>query len=326
MRNTSASLLGALVLGGAALIAGLAPARAQSYPTRVVRLVVPQTPGGTTDILARHVAERLSRLWGQRVVVENIAGASGNVGLQTVARSEPDGYTLLMTDSGPLAVNPHVNRNVTFDARKELQPIGPIATSGFYVFVGKGSPFASISQLLGEGRTGPSLNYATSGAGSVNHIIGETLRIRSGAKLAHVAYRGIAPAIAGVMGGHVDLGVSSSPSLMGQITSKEVKPLAYSSGERSRLTPEVPTLREAGQDIVLETWWGVLGPASLGAELVSRISRDLETIAADPSFASVVEALGAVSMRQSPAEFARQIEADIERWGVVVAATGARVE
>lgn len=299
-----------------------------AYPTRLVRLVVPQAAGGTTDVLARAIGERLSRRWGQPVVVENVVGAAGNIGTGSVAKSAPDGYTLLVTYEGSQAINPHLYPNQPFDSVRDFQPVATLARAGFYVIVSPQLPVRTFQDFvaLARSRTDP-LNYATSGVGSVNHIIGEMLKSEAGIRMVHVAHRGIAQAITNISGGHVEAGIAAVPSVIGQVKDGVVRAIAVTSRNRAAVTPEVPTVAESGlPGFAVNPWWGILGPAGLDPALTARINRDVAEILREQDMRAFMAEIGAEPYLTQPEAFGAMLKDDVERWGRIVRETGARPE
>ena len=325
IRAAFATFCGLLLSG---FVAWSSPARAQGYPQRMVRFVVPQAAGGTTDVLARAVGERLSKRWGQPVVVENVAGAAGNIGTSSVAKAAPDGYTLLVTYEGSQAINPHLYANTPFDPVKDFQTVATFARAGFYLIVGPKLPAKTFGEFvaLAKGRSDP-LNYVTSGVGSVNHIIGEMIKAEAGINMVHVAYRGIAQAIVGISGGHVEAGVAAVPSVIGQVQGGDVRAIAVTSSRRASVSPDVPTLSESGlPGFDVEPWWGLLGPAGLDPAVVARINADVNAILAEPDMQAFMAKIGAEPYATSPEQFSALLKANLERWGAVLKQTGLRPE
>ncbi len=322
---TRRAALVALPLGGLAAGRG-ALAEDAPFPTRLVRLVVPQAPGGTTDVLARAVGERLGKRWGQPVIVENVAGAAGNIGTASVARAEPDGHTLLVTYEGSQAINPHLYPNQPFDSVRDFQPIATFARAGFYVIVSPGLPVANLQEFLALARARREpMNYATSGVGSVNHLIGEMLKSEAGFRMVHVAHRGIAQAITNISGGHIEAGVAAVPSVIGQVQDGVVKAIAVTSQDRASVTPTVPTVAESGlPGFDVTPWWGLLGPAGMSPGLVRRINADVNDLLREPTLRDFMTRIGAEPYAIDPDTFRTLLKANVERWGTIVASTNAR--
>ncbi len=303
-------------------------AQSQPFPTRLVRLVVPQAAGGTTDVLARAIGDRLSRRWNQPVIVENVVGAAGNIGTASVAKAAPDGHTLLVTYEGSQAINPHLYPNQPFDSVRDFQPVATLARAGFYVIASPQLPARDLRALIVLARTRKDpLNYATSGVGSVNHIIGEMLKSEAQINMVHVAHRGIAQAITNISGGHVEAGIAAVPSVIGQVQDGVVRAIAVTSAVRTSVTPDVPTVAESGlPGFDVNPWWGILGPAGLDSALVAKINRDVGEILGEPDMRDFMAKIGAEPYPTSPEAFRTMLKGDVERWGRIVAATGARPE
>jgi tripartite-type tricarboxylate transporter receptor subunit TctC len=237
-----------LILSCVLLACSCASARAaETYPSRTVKLWVPQAPGGATDVFARKLAQLLSERWNQPVIVENRAGAAGVIGTEAVAKSAPDGYTLLVTYSGSQAVNPSLYPDLAFDSVKDFQTVATIASTPFFFIANTDLPVKTLQDFVSLARQKPDdLTFASSGNGSINHLLGEMLKLEAGLKMRHVPYRGVAAAIADVVAGHVDTAFSSVPSVLGLIKAGQVRALAVSSATRVSVAPDVPTIAESG--------------------------------------------------------------------------------
>ncbi|TDR90214.1 Bug family tripartite tricarboxylate transporter substrate binding protein [Enterovirga rhinocerotis] len=318
----------AVVAGMAALVAVPDIAQADdavaAFPSRFVRLVVGQAPGGTTDVIARAMATRLSERWKQNVIVENMAGASGNLGAQNVARAEPDGYTLLMTYEGSQAMNPHVLPTTAFDAVKDFSPIATVARAGFLLIASPKTGIEDFATLVKRARAAPAtLTYGSAGAGSANHLIGEMLQSKAGIRLRHVPYRGAPQATTDLIAGQIDLAVVSIPSIMGQVAAGTVRALAVTSAERSSALPDVPTAAEAGvAGFAVTPWWGILAPAKADPALVRKIADDINAILAEDSIKATFGKLGAEVFVTTSAQFGELMAEDVRKWGVTVKEIG----
>jgi tripartite-type tricarboxylate transporter receptor subunit TctC len=238
---------------------------AQDYPSRLVRLIVPQAAGGATDTFARAIGQKLSERWGQPVVIENRAGAGGVVGTEHVAKSAPDGYTLLLTYEGSQAINPSIYRNLPFDSMKDFQPIATVAVTPFLLIVGPQAQTKTLREFIEFARSNPDkLTYGSAGNGSVNHLLGEMLKVEANIRVVHVPYKGAPQAIADVIGGHVNAAFASVPSVISSVQQGTVRALAVSSAKRVAIAPDIPTIAEAGiEKFDVNPWWGVLAPAGL---------------------------------------------------------------
>jgi tripartite-type tricarboxylate transporter receptor subunit TctC len=302
----------------------IAPVAAQPFPSRLVKLVVPQTPGGATDVFARKIGQALSERWGQTVIVENRAGAAGAVGTDFVAKSPPDGYTLLVTYAGSQAINPSLYAKLPFDSVKDFQPIATLAVTPFFLIVNPRVPAKDLREFLALARAKPdALTYASSGNGSVNHLLGEMLKAEAGVKILHVPYRGVAAANTDVIGGQVDAAFSSVPSVLQVIQGGQVRALAVSSAKRIAAARDVPTIAEAGfPGFDVNPWWGILAPAGIDAAIVRKINDDVGEILRGKDMIDFLATQGAEPFVATPDEFLALLKADIEKWAKVVKAAG----
>jgi tripartite-type tricarboxylate transporter receptor subunit TctC len=314
-------------IAGAVLFALLtcccaAAGAADVYPSRVVKVVVPQAPGGATDVFARKLAELLSERWGQPVIVENRAGAAGIVGTEAVVRSAPDGYTLLVTYAGSQAVNPSLYSNLTFDSVKDFQTVATIARTPFILIANMNLPVKTLQDFVALARQKPKvLTFASSGNGSINHLLGEMLKLEAGIEILHVPYRGVAPALSDVIAGHVDTAFSSAPSVLGLINGGQVRALAVSSARRLDAAPDVPTVAESGYPgFDVSPWWGVLAPAQIDPVITNKINADVNDILASDSMKSFLAAQGAEPLVTSPEQFSEMLRADVAKWAKVIKA------
>jgi len=302
----------------------VAPAAAQPYPSRVVKLIVPQTPGGATDVFARKIGQLLSEKWGQPVVIENRAGAGGVVGTDVVAKSAPDGYTLLVTYAGSQAINPSLYQKIPFDSVKDFQTVATLASTPFVLIVHSKLPAKDLAEYVALARARPdALTYASSGNGSVNHLLGEMLKTEAGIKMLHVPYRGVAPAITDVIGGQVDSAFSSVPSVLQMVQTDKVRALAISSAQRIAAAPEIPTIAESGfPGFDVNPWWGILAPAGIDVTIVRKINEDVANILRTKEMIDFLAAQGAEPLITSPEAFLKILEADVVKWAKVVKSAG----
>jgi tripartite-type tricarboxylate transporter receptor subunit TctC len=300
------------------------PVAAQTFPSRLVKLIVPQTPGGATDVFARKISQALSERWGQAVIVENRAGAAGTLGTDFVAKSAPDGYTLLVTYAGSQAINPSLYAKLPFDSVKDFQPIATLAVTPFFLIVNPKVPANDLGEFLALARAKPdALTYASSGNGSVNHLLGEMLKAEAGVRILHVPYRGVAAANTDVIAGQVDAAFSSVPSVLQIIQGGQVRALAVSSGKRVTAARDVPTIAEAGfPGFDVNPWWGILGPAGIDAAIVRKINSDVGEILRSREMIDFLATQGAEPLIASPDEFLALLKADVEKWAKIVKAAG----
>ena len=303
------------------------------WPTKPVRIVVPFAPGGTTDILARAVAPELSKAFGQQFVVENRAGAGGNLGAETVARSAPDGYTLLMGTVGTHGINKSLYSKLTFDPQKDFAPITLVAGVPNVMVMNtetaKRLNINSVPDFIQYARTHPGqLNMASSGNGTSIHLAGELFKSMTGTFMTHIPYSGSGPALLGMLSGQVDVMFDNLPSSMAQIKSGKLKAFAVTSSQRSAAMPELPTIEEAAKlkGFEASSWFGLLAPAGTPPEIVNRIQAELAKSLNTAAIKEKMLAQGAIPSGDTPAEFARLIDAEIRKWATVVKASGAKVD
>lgn len=314
---------------GLALVACLAASsvRAQDFPSRLVHLVVPQAAGGGTDTFARALGQKLSERWGQSVVIENRPGAGGVVGTDFVAKSAPDGYTLLVTYEGSQAINQSLYEKLPFDSLKDFYPIATIAATPFILIVGPRVEARTLQEFVAIARAAPDkLSYGSAGNGSVNHLLGEMLKSEADIRLVHVPYKGASAAIADVIGGHIDAAFASVPSVISSVQSNVVRALAVSSSKRIAVAPEIPTIAESGfARFDVNPWWGVLAPAGLSPAIARKIAADVAEILKTADMEELLAKQGATPLITSPEAFREMLAADIEKWRKVVKASGATI-
>ena len=326
MRHTLSRTL--LTLSAAALTALPLSSAAQSYPSKPVKLVVPQAAGGATDVFARHLAQKLSLAWNQAVVVENRVGAAGVVGTDHVAKSAPDGHTLLFTYAGSQAVNPALYPKIPFDSVKDFAPITPVATTAFFLVVGASSPVQNFRELVAKAKTNPGkVTYATSGNGSINHLLSESLNVEAGIQTVHVPYKAIAAAMTDVIGGQVDTAFAAVPSALQLIKGGKLRAIGVSSAKRNISMPDVPTIAEMGYpQFNVSPWWGVLAPAGTPKAVVDKIHADVVKAVQTPEGQSFFREQGSEVFTTSPEEFRKILEADVVHWAKVVKTSGAKLD
>ena len=304
------------------------PARAQpAFPNRPVRIVVAFTAGGTTDIIARLMGAQLERRWGQPVVIDNRPGAGGNIGTEHVVRSAPDGYTLLIGSVGPLAVNVSLYRKLSYDPRRDLAAVTLLAGVPNVLVVRADSPVRDVPGLVEAARRQPvTLSYASTGAGTSSHLSGVMLDGMAGISTIHVPYRG-AVALNDLLAGRVDFMFATIPSVIEQIRSSRLRPLAVTSTARSRALAEVPTMVELGHpEFDASSWFGIVAPARTPREIVERIANDAHAVLRDPAIERAMIEQGADPVGNGPDAFAAFIDREVTRWSAIVRASGATPE
>ena len=321
------SLVLSVAILALALFANL-PAAAQGFPARPVKFVVPQAPGGATDVFARYIGQKLSAKWGQPVVVENKAGAAGVVGTDAVAKSPADGYTMLVTYAGSQAVNQSLYAKLPFDSVKDFQPVATLSTTPFFLVVGPDSPIRSFKELIAAAKAKPgSITYATSGSGSINHLLSESLKVEAGIDMVHVPYKAISAAMTDVMGGQVDNAFASVPSAIQLIRGGKLRAIAVSSARRNSSAPEVPTIAELGfPSFDVSPWWGILAPAGTPRAIVDKVNADVAEVLRTPEVQAFFKDQGAEALITTPEAFLKRLEEDVQKWAKVVKSSGARVD
>jgi tripartite-type tricarboxylate transporter receptor subunit TctC len=323
---------GALVLLTAVITAIAAPFTfaqgAANYPTKPVRLVVPFPAGGTTDILARAVAQKLSEAWGQQVIVDNRPGAGGNIGSDLVAKSKPDGYTLLMGTVGTHAINPSLYKNMPYDHVKDFVPVILVAGVPNVLVVNPSLPVHSVPELIAYAKANPGkLNFASSGNGTSIHLSGELFKAMTGVEMTHVPYKGSAPALTDLIGGQVQLMFDNLPSSLPFIKAGKLRALAVTSGARAAALPDLPTLAESGlPGFEASSWFGVLAPAGTPRDIVAKLNGAIAGWLASPEAKEKLLAQGAIAAGGTPEDFARHIGAETSKWAKVVKASGAHID
>jgi tripartite-type tricarboxylate transporter receptor subunit TctC len=318
----------------AALIA-LAPlpalngaAQAQAFPTRPLSLIVPFPPGAATDIASRAIALELTKLLGQQVVVENRPGAGGNIGAEAAARSAPDGYTLFMTTNNIHSMNPLLYSKMSYNANKDFAPVAPLLVTGLTLVAHPSVKASSVQELIALAKASPGkLTMASAGNGTINHLTGEMFQMQAGVSLVHVPYKGGAPGLTDVIGGQVDVMVSSIPLAMPHIKAGKLRALATTGAKRAQALPDVPTMAESGlPQFEATVWFGVLVPAGTPKDVIQRLNTALVKGAAAPEFRERAIAAGYELIPGSPERLAEMISADIARWAPVVKASGAKID
>ncbi|MDP2803796.1 MAG: tripartite tricarboxylate transporter substrate binding protein [Phreatobacter sp.] len=305
-----------------------APALAQAdYPTRPVTVIVPQAAGGANDIIGRLVSEKLSEVMGQRFVVENRAGAGGNLGSQAAARSTPDGYTLLVTISASQAINPALYARTGFDPVKDFAPISLLGTVPNVLVVHPAFEAKSVADLIRLAKDKPGFyQYASAGNGTLNHLVGEMLKSRAGIDLKHIPYRGIAPALSDVIAGHVPISFANLPAAISQIQAGTVRALGVSTLKRNSFVPDVPTIAETVPGFDAELWIALYAIAGTPQPVIDRLVAATHRALQAPDIKAKFAQQGAEVVTSTPAELAAKLDADLKVWAEIVKASGARIE
>lgn len=301
----------------------IAAAQAQNYPTRPVRLIVPFPAGGSTDIIGRTVGQKLSEIWGQPVVVDNRPGGSTVIGTDIVAKSPPDGHTLLITPA-PFTIVPGLIARLPYDPARDFEPIILINTTPLVVVVHPGVPAKSIKELIALAKRKPGmLNYGSSGSGGSNHLAGELFNAMAGVKMVHIPYKGNAPALADLVGGHVDVVFNGLTSAIALIKAGKLRPLAVTSLNRAGALPEMPSLNELGlKGFQAVACNGINAPARTPGEIVAKINADVLKVIRSPELAARLKAEGSDPVGNSPAEYATFLREEIAKWSKVIKQAG----
>ncbi len=316
----TAKLLLGCSLGVLAVPIALAAETAQSYPSKPITIIVPFSAGGTTDILARSIGQKLGERWKTSVVVENKPGAGGNIGTAQVARSAPDGYTLVMGTIGTHAINPSLYKDMPYDAIKGFAPISRAAMVPNALVVPSAAPYDTVQALIAYGKANPGkLTFGSSGHGSTLQMSGETFKVMTGVDMQHVPYKGSSPAVADLLGGQISMIFDNLPSALPHIKSGRLKVLAVTSAQRSEQLPDVPTVAQAGvPGYEVMSWFGLWAPAGTPPDIVAKLNQAVVEIIQMPDMQKQIRDQGALPHPESPAEFAAFIAAEGKKWADVV--------
>jgi tripartite-type tricarboxylate transporter receptor subunit TctC len=300
----------------------LAPASAQSYPDKPIRIIAPFPAGGLVDVLARAVGEEMSKSLGQPVIVENKPGAGGNIGAELVSKSDPDGYTLLMTSPGIQSINQFLYKTIPFDPEKAFTPISLVADMPMLVLVHPKTNIKTLKELVAAAKENPGkLNFGSAGVGTTGHL-GQALLVHvAGIKVAHVPYKGAAPAVNDLIAGHIDGVVDNPPIVMPHIKSQTITPLAVAAKERLTVLPDVPTSVEAGlPDWQASSWFGLMAPAGTPAAVVKRLQAETAKAVKQPSMQRFITESGIKLVGNTPEEFGQLILSERKKWGDIIKA------
>jgi tripartite-type tricarboxylate transporter receptor subunit TctC len=299
-----------------AVVLVAATANADTYPTQPVKFVVAFPPGGTTDILARVFAQKMSETWGQPVVVENRSGAGGIIGTESVARSMPDGYTILLGTIGTHAVNTSLYKKIPYDPERDFAPITLLATLPNLLAINPSLPMRNLKELINYAKANPGkLTYASAGAGTASHLAGEMFRKVADVDIVHVPYRGSSPALTDLIAGHVSMTFDYMPSALPYVRSGKLRGLAVTGSSRTKAAPEIPTMIEGGlPGFNIVTWYAVFAPKGTPPDVVSKIRNTIAMAATAPEIVKRMDDLAVDLVASSPEELARFQRAEIERW------------
>jgi tripartite-type tricarboxylate transporter receptor subunit TctC len=301
---------------------------AQAWPSKPIRLVVPFPAGGGTDIIGREVTQKVTEATKWAFIVDNKPGSGGNIGIDNVAKSPADGYSLVLGQTSNLAINPSLYAKLPYDPLKDLTPITKVASAPLALVVSSDSPYKTLGELIAAAKAKPgSINFATSGNGTVAHLATEMFQKEANVKLTHIPYKGASQGINDVIGGQVQVYVSSIPTLIGHIKSGKLRALAVTSAKRVDDLPQVPTIAESGyKGFEAVTWFGILGPANLPKDVTARLNTEINKALQTPELQKKLSDQGADVGGSTPEQFARLVRDDIGRWGKVVKESGAKID
>jgi tripartite-type tricarboxylate transporter receptor subunit TctC len=314
-----------IVAGALFAVSGLASA--QAYPVRGIRMVIGFPPGGISDTLSRVTAQHLGAAWGQQVIVDNRPGAGTTLASDLVAKSAPDGYTLYFADVTTHAINATLYGKLPYDTIKDFTQVAMVAQSPLILVVHPSLPVRSVKDLIALAKAHPgAINYASSGNGTILHLSGETLKTLAGVDMVHIPYKGSAPAVAAVMGGEASIVFSTTPAALPHVRAGKLRAIAVSSARRSPVVPDVPAMGETlkGFDIILYS--GIMGPAGMPRETVSKIHAEITRMLASPKVKEVWASVGADPVAMSPEQFTEHLKGDVAKLGRMVKAAGAKVD
>ena len=309
-------------------LAGAWQARAQDFPSRPITLVIPFAPGGSTSIVGRVIADKMSQLLGQGIVVDNRPGAGGTVGTKAVAKSEPDGYTILLGYTGTLAIGPSLYKDAGYDPRKSFAPIGLIGNAPSVLAVHPSFPANSVAELIAYARANPGkVNFGSAGVGSVNHITGEYFARSAGITLVHIPYKGTGPALTDLLGGHIPMALAPIPAVHANVTAGLLRALAVTGKTRSGLMPDVPTISEAGlTGFEASLYYGLVAPAGTPHAAIERLSKALQAALVSDEVKKQLALDGTEISFGTPEEYAAFIDRDEKKWAELVKASGVEQE
>ncbi len=290
------------------------------YPAKPIRLVVPFTPGGSTDILARAIGLELTKAWGQSVIIENVPGAGGSIGADKVAKAPADGYTLLMGHIGTLAVNPSLYPNLPYDAVKSFSPVAWVARVPNVLVVHPSVKANTVQELVALAKSKPGqLNYGSGGNGSAANLATEYFKVQTGTSMLHIPYRGTAPAVTDLVGGQIQVLFTGAPAVISQIKNGQVRALAVSSPKRVDALPDLPTVAETGyKEFEADQWYGVVAPAGTPKEIVAKLNAQINLSLNSPELKTRLNNEGAIATPNTPEVFASLIQREIARWKPVI--------
>jgi tripartite-type tricarboxylate transporter receptor subunit TctC len=301
--------------------------QAQSYPNKPISMVVPQTAGGTNDIVARLIGPAFGESIGASIVVENRPGAGGNIGTQSVARSAKDGYSLLLTINSAQAINPSLYKNPGFDPINDFVPLYYIGATPYVLVSPPGSPYKTLADVVAAAKKKPGeLSYASAGNGTISHLLGAMLNASAGIDMQHIPYKGVAPAINDVLGGQVPLAFASLPSALNYIKAGKLQAIAISSAKRSSAAPDIPTIAETYPDCVGEVWVAIFAPIGVSADVVKKIQVAMDKTMSKPDVREKLTAQGLDLSPVPPMKLSALLKDELAKWAKIVKVSGAQLD
>ncbi len=300
----------------------------QAYPTKPIRLIIPFPPGGSTDILGRAVAQKLSEAWGQQVIIDNRGGAGGTIGAELAAKAPHDGYTLMMGHIGTLAVNVSLYSKLSYDPLKDFVPVCMVALVPNVLVVNPALPVRNVTELIVYAKANPGkLNYSSGGNGSAAHLAVEYFKLQTGTSIVHVPYKGTGPSVADLIGGQVSMTMTGAPAVMGHVQSGRLRALGVSSPQRVPALSQIPTVDEAGVPGFDATqWYGIVAPAGTPKDIVTKLNAEIRKIMQSKDMLERLNTEGAIAAAGTPEEFGAYIKSEITRWAAVVKAAGMKAD
>ena len=300
---------------------------AQTYPSKPVRMIVPFPPGGGNDILGRTVGQKLAQVMGQQVIVDNRGGAGGLIGAELAAKAAPDGYTIFLASVGNLAFNPALHVKLPYDPIKDYAPVTMLATSAFIIVINSSVPAKSVKELIELAKAKPgSLNYGSAGVGSSLHLTGEIFKLATGTNLAHVAYKGTAPALTDLIGGQIQIMFSTMPPALPQVKAGKLRALGVSGKQRSAAAPDVPTIADTVPGFEVLNWYGITVPIRTPATIVRKLNQELHTVLKSSEITEAFGAQGLDAAGNTPEQFSAYIKSEIANYAKVVKAANIHAE
>ncbi|MBU1360523.1 MAG: tripartite tricarboxylate transporter substrate binding protein [Gammaproteobacteria bacterium] len=325
MKRRNCLGLGTAALALAATFGLAAPLHAQdSFPSKPVKIIVGYAPGGSSDVTARLISNRLSQELGQPVIVENKPGAGGNIGADAVARATPDGYTILLAAAQQIVVNPSLYKNMPLDPLKDLAPITQLQTDHNLMVVNPSVPAKNLKEFIAYAKSKPKeVTFSSPGAGSPAHLAGELLNQKAGLSMLHVPYKGSGAALNDLIAGHVTMAIDNMPALLPQVQAGKLRAIAVASTHRASAAPDIPTMEEAGlKGYVVGAWKGLMAPAGTPAPIIAKLHDAAVKVLADPEVRKRLVALGAEPVGDTPEQFAKTLREESKQWSALVKSTG----